>query len=214
MRRILPIIVLLAVLGGLAGGLIVYGIWRTAVEQMAPGAEALYAALCRATGLALTGAGHDMASYGLLTIEIVPGFASHYPQLSDGRIRLTSPSLYTVAVHEREELLGRLLRRALSEQLMAVTMQTTAVKAQWLPMVSAFRTWLVFSAAIPLAAEQLVGYIAGTYGIDVMPKLLRGFVQYDDWEELAPAVLGVSAEELERDWHDAMREGVPLRTFH
>ena len=64
------------------------------------------------------------------------------------------------------------------------------------------------------AAEQLIDYIAGTYGIDVLPKLLQGFAQYDDWEELAPAVLGVSAAELEEDWHAAMREGAPLRTFH
>jgi hypothetical protein len=39
----------------------------------------------------------------------------------------------------------------------------------------------------------LIAYIAGTYGIDALPKLLRGFAQYENWEELAPAVLGVSA---------------------
>jgi hypothetical protein len=32
-------------------------------------------------------------------------------------------------------------------------------------------------------------------------QLLQGFAQYEDWEELAPAVLGVSAAELERAWH-------------
>ncbi|MFN8464549.1 MAG: hypothetical protein U0X20_03325 [Caldilineaceae bacterium] len=53
------------------------------------------------------------------------------------------------------------------------------------------------------AAEQLIQYIATTYGIDVLPKLLQGFAQYDDWESMAPAVLGVSAGELDAAWHAA-----------
>lgn len=56
-----------------------------------------------------------------------------------------------------------------------------------------------------VVAEQLIGFIAITYGIDVLPKLLQGFAQYDDWETLAPAVLGVSAAELEAAWHAAWR---------
>lgn len=63
------------------------------------------------------------------------------------------------------------------------------------------------------AAGQLIGYIVATYGIDALPGLLEGFSKYDDWEELAPAVLGVSAAELEEGWHAAMREGAPLRTI-
>jgi hypothetical protein len=59
------------------------------------------------------------------------------------------------------------------------------------------------------AAEQLIDYIAGTYGIDALGRLLQGFAQYDDWEELAPAVLGVRAAELEEGWHAAMREAAP-----
>lgn len=51
------------------------------------------------------------------------------------------------------------------------------------------------------AAERLIDFIAGTYGIEALPKLLQGFGQYDDWETLAPAVLGISAAELEADWH-------------
>ena len=54
-------------------------------------------------------------------------------------------------------------------------------------------------------AEQLIGYIATTYRIDVLPKLLQGFAEYDDWETLAPAVLGVSVVELEAAWHAALR---------
>ena len=55
-------------------------------------------------------------------------------------------------------------------------------------------------------AEQLVGFIAATYGIDALPKLLHGFARYDDWETLAPAVLGVSAAELEAAWHSAWQQ--------
>jgi hypothetical protein len=50
------------------------------------------------------------------------------------------------------------------------------------------------------AAVQMIDFLASKYGIDVLPRLLRGFSQYDDWETLAPAVLGVSAEELEAAW--------------
>jgi hypothetical protein len=39
-------------------------------------------------------------------------------------------------------------------------------------------------------------------------------ITLDDWEELAPAVLGVSAAELEEGWHAAMREGAPLGVIH
>lgn len=55
------------------------------------------------------------------------------------------------------------------------------------------------------AAEQLLEFIAATYGIDTVPKLLQGFAQYEDWATLAPAVLGVSAGELEAAWHAARR---------
>ena len=54
-------------------------------------------------------------------------------------------------------------------------------------------------------AEQLIEFIAVTYGLDSVPKLLQGFAKYDDWETLAPAVLGVSAGELEAAWHAARR---------
>ena len=62
--------------------------------------------------------------------------------------------------------------------------------------------------------EQLIDYIAGTYGIDALARLLLGFAKYNDWEELAPAVFGVSAAALEVGWHTATREGAPLGTFH
>jgi hypothetical protein len=49
--------------------------------------------------------------------------------------------------------------------------------------------------------QQLIDYIAEHYGSDVLPKLLDGFAQYEDWEELASAVRGVSAAGLEEAWH-------------
>ncbi len=55
------------------------------------------------------------------------------------------------------------------------------------------------------AAEQLIEYIAVTYGIDAVPKLLQGFAAFEDWESLTPAVLGVSAAELEAAWHASLR---------
>ncbi|MFN8468473.1 MAG: hypothetical protein U0X20_23145 [Caldilineaceae bacterium] len=55
------------------------------------------------------------------------------------------------------------------------------------------------------AAEQLVNFIATTYGIDAVPKLLQGFARYDDWESLAPLVLGISAAELEAAWHASLQ---------
>ncbi len=51
------------------------------------------------------------------------------------------------------------------------------------------------------AAAQLLDYIARTWGTGVLPKLLDGFSRYDSWKTLAPAVLGVSAGELEQGWH-------------
>ncbi len=52
-----------------------------------------------------------------------------------------------------------------------------------------------------MAARDIVYVIVSTYGVDVLPALLRGFSQYDDWETLAPPVLGVNAAELEAAWH-------------
>ena len=243
---------------------------RTVVEKVAPGAEAVYATLRRATGLALTGAGRDLAGSGLLTIEIVPDVFTQFAQSGEGRIRLISPALYPAAEQERAGILGELLRMVLARQLIDTAAQTRAVKLQWQPLVQGLGTWLEFTDSMPFApddeaaklvrlcyelqsawqlddligdplrydphsqslqvftlisdldqqkqraaaAAQLIDYIAGTYGSDALPRLLQGFAQYDDREELAPAVLGVSATELEEDWHAAMREEASLRTSH
>ncbi len=234
---------------------------KSAVEDVAPGADASYMLMRRATGV--TPGLRDLAP-----IEIVPGYFPFYAQIGDGRLRLTSPSLYTVPVQERAAVLNQVLGIKLADQLMTAAAQRSPPKPQWQPLVQAFGTWLKLSSGLGrapednaaaqglrrslargvwhladlqedmlrydpaaqtmvvftlvsdterqtqrrAAAELLIGYIAGTYGIDALPKLLQGFAQYDAWEQLAPAVLGVSAAELEEGWHAAMREEVSLRT--
>ncbi len=56
------------------------------------------------------------------------------------------------------------------------------------------------------AAAQLLDYITATWGAGVLPELLDGFGRYDSWKTLAPAVLGVSADELEKGWRSAAVE--------
>jgi hypothetical protein len=51
------------------------------------------------------------------------------------------------------------------------------------------------------AASSMVDFIVTWYGIDMLPGLLYGFGRYEEWETLAPAVLGVGARELEEAWH-------------
>ena len=207
---------------------------RMVVAAVAPGAEAVYAMLRRATG-------RDLAGNGLLTMELVPEVSSPNAQPGGGRIRLTSPALYPVAAGEQAGILGRLLRLTFCRQLMA-TAQGAAIKPQWQLLVQGLGVWLAFTGAVPFApdgedtapvqlryghqaawgldgllgeilrydpqsglmqaftlisdleqqkqreaaAEQLIDYIAGAFGIDVLPKLLQGFAQYDDLGRTRP----------------------------
>lgn len=52
-------------------------------------------------------------------------------------------------------------------------------------------------------AAHLISFIAATYGLDSLQRLLAGFAEYDDWESLSPAVFGLSAAELEAAWRAA-----------
>jgi hypothetical protein len=54
-----------------------------------------------------------------------------------------------------------------------------------------------------LGANHLIAFIAATYGLDSLPRLLAGFSEYEDWETLSPAILGISAAELETAWRAA-----------
>jgi hypothetical protein len=64
-----------------------------------------------------------------------------------------------------------------------------------------YRPDLLYQQERLAAAERsLIDFIVATYGLDVLPALLHGFSRYDDWESMTPAVLGVSAAELESGW--------------
>ncbi len=53
-----------------------------------------------------------------------------------------------------------------------------------------------------LAASTVVEYLVETYGRDRLPLLLACMGQYRSWEELVPAVTGVSVEEFEAGWQE------------
>ena len=222
---------------------------RSAVEQLAPDAEAAYVALRRATGQAAAGE--------RLTVEVVTARVLPTQAFANGGERLPSPLLFDlVPGSTADELFAHLARAALASRMLDTTLRRTPNRPQWLPMVEAFRIWLQNSSgllpaaastmygekAAPVgslhlhhllgcdpcqnegsshspsfyvsydvhwqeqrfqAAYSLIDFIAARYGIDILPKLLAGFSEYDDWETLAPAVLGSSAEELEAAWHAA-----------
>jgi hypothetical protein len=58
-----------------------------------------------------------------------------------------------------------------------------------------------------LVVGSLIDYLVATYGPECLPRLLRGFQVYEDWETLAPAVFGITASQLEAAWHSNPREG-------
>jgi len=123
---------------------------RAAAEQLAPGAEALYVALRRATGQSLAPAG------GRLTIEIVPEQVPVHANFVNGSVRLPSPYLFDLAFgYTSEELLASLLRKTLAGQMLDRQLHTTALKPQWQPMVVALGMWLTDSDALPLAAPRI-----------------------------------------------------------
>ena len=65
----------------------------------------------------------------------------------------------------------------------------------------------------PILATTLLDYAISAHGRDAVARLWQGFHDYRTWEELIPAVLGVSAEEFERGWqeHQLRRDHRPLQ---
>ncbi len=123
---------------------------RAAAEQLAPGAEALYVALRRATGQSLAPDG------GRLTIEIVPEQVPAHANFVNGSVRLPSPYLFDLAFgYTSEELLASLLRKTLADQMLDRQLHATALKPQWQPIVVALGMWLTDSDALPLAAPHI-----------------------------------------------------------
>ena len=54
----------------------------------------------------------------------------------------------------------------------------------------------------PILATTLLDYAVSTYGPDAVARLWQGFHAYRTWDELIPAVFGVTAEEFERGWQE------------
>ncbi len=50
------------------------------------------------------------------------------------------------------------------------------------------------------ATTTWADYVVNTYGTQRLPALLKGFKRYNSWEELSPAVFGISAHQLEASW--------------
>ena len=51
-----------------------------------------------------------------------------------------------------------------------------------------------------MVAKTVVSFAMLTYGHEAVPSLIEAAGEYDTWEELIPAVFGVSAEEFEQGW--------------
>ena len=208
--------------------------------------------------------GEDLATAGLLTVELVPDELLNDEQAATGHIRLASPTFTDRGVPlPRGDIFALLqLRHALARRLLDIAVQKSTPLPQWATLGEAFSTWLQLSDAVQpappselaalqrlgsgtkgvlrlqdlldgegqpasgtrtgayqtyeavytqgqrwAAAEQIIDFLADKYGIDVLPKLLRGFGEYDDWETLAPAVLGVSAADLEAAWRGQCGHG-------
>ena len=60
------------------------------------------------------------------------------------------------------------------------------------------------------AARPLAEYLIATYGADSVTRLLTAFQSHESWETLAPDVYGLSAAQLEAEWHAYLRATYPL----
>jgi hypothetical protein len=61
-----------------------------------------------------------------------------------------------------------------------------------------------------MLAEMLIAYGMYAYGHDRLPALVEGLRRTQGWEELIPAVFGVTAEEFEEGWQHGAAEAAPL----
>jgi hypothetical protein len=63
-----------------------------------------------------------------------------------------------------------------------------------------YRTWIdLYSDSVALAL--FFDFVVATYGRDRLPALLTALVDFMSMDSPIPAVLGVSVEEFEDDWH-------------
>ncbi|MEZ4868086.1 MAG: hypothetical protein R3C14_42550 [Caldilineaceae bacterium] len=63
-------------------------------------------------------------------------------------------------------------------------------------------------------ADPLVEYILVTYGRESIPQLLDALSAYDDWEEIAPAVFSIAADQFTAEWHAYLQQHYPLEPIH
>ena len=66
-----------------------------------------------------------------------------------------------------------------------------------------------WSASEVAGCDPLIAFILESYGYAYLPSLLDAFEIHDDWETLAPAVFGISANEFEENWHTFVEERYP-----
>jgi hypothetical protein len=56
------------------------------------------------------------------------------------------------------------------------------------------------SYTVAVMSETVIGYLVATYGRDKLPALIAEMGNYTTFDELIPALLGVSREEFEAGW--------------
>lgn len=69
--------------------------------------------------------------------------------------------------------------------------------------------WLLHTPIAGEVADPLIEFLLETYGYTKVPLLLDAFEDHPSWETLAPAVFGISAGELEADWHAYLKRVYP-----
>lgn len=62
-----------------------------------------------------------------------------------------------------------------------------------------------------IAVATLIDYIITTYGRDRLPTLVENLGRYDTWLDLTPALLGVTATELETGWQQSLAQMLESR---
>jgi hypothetical protein len=62
-----------------------------------------------------------------------------------------------------------------------------------------------------IAMATLLDYIIATYGRDRLPMLVENLGRYATWKELAPALFGISATELETGWQQYLAQLLEIR---
>ena len=71
-------------------------------------------------------------------------------------------------------------------------------------------SWQVRQISEPTAGEvvlaTMIEYVTKAFGRDRLPTLLTALPEYQNWEELIPAVFGMTLVEFEDGWNDFLTE--------